>query len=92
MTRKVDVVSVVGELQDTQSFRELNWEGTFQDYVDIVGEEPRVTRTAYQRLYDMILSYGTEEYVEFKKKIIRYRFFDDAMGGGQDAVSGSRSR
>ena len=55
MTRKIDVVSLVSELQDTSSYRELNWEGSFQEYVDIVAADPRVTRTAYQRLYDMIL-------------------------------------
>ena len=38
---------------------------------------PKVTRTAYQRLYDMILSYGTEEIVVNKEKLIRYKFFDD---------------
>jgi len=88
MTAKLDVRSLVGELQDTQSFRELNWEGTFQQYVDIVTEDPRVTRTAYQRLYDMIISYGVDEYIDSKKRITHYRFFDDPDRAGQDAVYG----
>ncbi len=88
MAQKLDVRALVGELQNLDTYRELNWEGTFQDYIDIVTQEPRVTRSAYQRLYDMIMSYGTEEYVDSKKRITHYRFFDDPDAGGQDAVYG----
>jgi serine protein kinase len=88
MTPRVDIVSMVRDLQDVESYRELTWEGTFQDYIDIVIESPKVTRTSFQRVYDMILSYGTEEYTEYKKRIVHYKFFDDPMGGGHDAVYG----
>jgi len=88
MAHKIDVDALVGQLQDVDSFRELNWEGTFQEYVDIVTQDPRVTRTAYQRLYDMIISYGTDEYIDSKKRITHYRFFDDPDNAGQDAVYG----
>jgi serine protein kinase len=88
MPPQMDIASFIRERQRRDIFRELNWTGTFQQYVDTVIENPRVTRTAFQRIYDMILSYGTEEYVEFKKKIIHYRFFDDPMGGGTDGVYG----
>jgi serine protein kinase len=53
-----------------------------------VESNPAVVRTAYQRIYDMIMSYGTEDYTEHKKKIIRYKFFDDVENEGQDAVYG----
>ena len=36
-------------------FGKKNWIGSFEEYVDLVRETPEVTRTAYQRLYDMIL-------------------------------------
>jgi serine protein kinase len=88
MPPQLDIVSFVRERQRSDLYRELSWTGTFQDYIQNVIESPRITRTAFQRLYDMILSYGTEEYVEFKKKIIRYRFFDDPIGSGADAVFG----
>ncbi len=88
MPRKFDMMSMAGELQDLESFRELNWEGSFQDYLDIVAENPQVVRTAYQRLYDMLMSYGVDEYVDSKKHIVHYRFFDDPDGGGRDAVYG----
>jgi serine protein kinase len=58
-------------------YRKKHWEGSFEDYLDIVREHPEVTRTAYQRLYDMILSQGTEEMYENKEKVCRYKFFTD---------------
>ena len=48
----------------------------------------RVTRTAYQRIYDMIISHGTEEVVVNKEKTIRYKFFEDPENQGQDAIFG----
>ncbi|MBI4582971.1 MAG: serine protein kinase [Planctomycetes bacterium] len=69
-------------------FRELNWTGAFNDYLNLVMEEPRVCRNAYQRLFDMIHSFGTVEYKLHKEKIIHYKFFDDPIGGGRDAVYG----
>ena len=33
-------------------------------------------------------SYGTEEYKEYKKKIVKYKFFDDPFEDGKDAVFG----
>lgn len=84
----IDVKSLIGGLQDTGRYLKFNWEGSFQQYVDIVKENPAVTRNAFQRLYDLILTYGTEEYVEFKKKITSYNFFKDPFENGRDAVFG----
>jgi serine protein kinase len=36
----------------------------------------------------MIISYGTEEYIDNKKKLVRYNFFKDELGGGQNAIFG----
>ncbi|VTS04938.1 PrkA family serine protein kinase [Tuwongella immobilis] len=62
---------------DLDDFRKLHWEGSFEDYLNIVVQQPQVTRTAHQRLYDMILSHGTEEVYENKEKIVHYRFFTE---------------
>jgi serine protein kinase len=69
-------------------FAKNNWTGSFADYLDIVRANPKVTRNSHERLYDMILSHGTEEIVLHKEKFTRYRFFDDPIGAGQDAVFG----
>src|SRR5213592_3289998 len=84
----VSILSAIADLQNAQEYQELNWEGSLEDYLKLVQENPRVTRNAFQRIYDMILAYRTEEYVEYKKKITRYRFFRDELHNGRDAVYG----
>jgi serine protein kinase len=83
-----EIVQLIGRLQDLRGFRDQHWEGGFEDYLQIVRHNPKVTRTAFQRIYDMILSKGTREYFEYKKKILHYNFFDDKDHGGIDAIFG----
>jgi serine protein kinase len=90
MTKGSEIISLVSERQDRDQFRRKNWVGTFEQYLDIVREYPEVTRTAYQRLYDMILSYGVEVYDRNRQKEFHYRFFDDPDHQGRDAVFGLR--
>jgi serine protein kinase len=81
-------VNSIAELQNLQEYADLHWSGTFEEYLDVVRKNPKVTRTAYQRLYDMVLSWGTSEAVDNKKKIVHYNFFDDPLSNGKDAVFG----
>ncbi|MDB5336557.1 MAG: putative serine protein kinase, PrkA [Planctomycetaceae bacterium] len=69
-------------------FRQEHWEGTFEEYLEIVRLTPRVTRSSYERLYDMVKSYGTYLVDSSKESLIRYRFFDDPDGEGRDAIFG----
>jgi serine protein kinase len=78
----------IAAMQDFQLYKDLHWDGSFENYLTIVRERPQVTRNAYQRLYDMIISYGTEEYIDNKKKLVRYNFFKDELGGGANAIYG----
>lgn len=64
------------------------WVGSFQDYLDLLVKDPKIARTAYQRVYDMVMSYGTKAYKEYKKSVIHYNFFDDPIDNGKDAVFG----
>lgn len=82
------LISLIGGFQNVDEYKKLNWEGTFADYLDIIQGNPRVTRNAFQRLYDMILSHGVEEFYEYKEKIVKYKFFDDPIDDGKDAVYG----
>lgn len=83
-----ELIEKISKFHDIDEYRELNWEGTFQEYLEIVKQDPNVARTAYQRVYDMILSYGKEEYMDNKKKITRYTFFSDPRRNGKDAIFG----
>src|SRR5436190_22404768 len=72
-----DIITLVAQRQDCEQFRRKNWVGTFAEYLDLVRERPQVTRTAYQRIYDMILSYGVDVTEASREKHSHYRFFDD---------------
>src|SRR5262249_31545232 len=54
----------------------------------IVRANPKVTRNAFQRIYDMILSYGSETVDRNRETLVRYHFFDDPDFHGADAVFG----
>lgn len=82
------LVAKIAALQNVEEYRELHWEGSFEDYLEVVKKNPKVTRNAFQRIYDMILSYGREEYIDSKKKLVHYKFFDDAENDGAEAVFG----
>lgn len=74
--------------QDLEAYRALSWEGSFADYLGLLKKDPRPLRTSFQRVHDMILSYGVEEYTLFREKLLHYRFFDDPFEGGKDAIFG----
>jgi serine protein kinase len=86
--REDSLVARIASLQDFSSYRDLSWEGSFEEYLRVVRERPQVTRNAFQRLYDMIVSYGEEEYVDNKKRLVRHPFFQDPIDGGKDAIFG----
>ncbi|MEL6177575.1 MAG: serine protein kinase, partial [Myxococcota bacterium] len=79
------LVSQIASLQNYEEYKDLHWSGSFEEYLQMVRGKPQVCRTAYQRVYDMILSHGREEYIDNKKKIVRYNFFKDEADGGRDA-------
>jgi len=82
------MVAKIAAMQDYDRYRDLAWEGSFEQYLHTVQTRPEVTRNSFQRMYDMVLSHGSEEYVDNKKKLVRHGFFSDPLGGGKDAVFG----
>ncbi|MEM7154145.1 MAG: serine protein kinase [Myxococcota bacterium] len=82
------LVDRIAALHDIKRYEDLHWSGSFEQYLELVRDNPRICRTAHERVYDLIMSAGTEEYVDNKKKIVHYRFFDDEARGGRDAIFG----
>src|SRR5437763_11496328 len=83
--------AILAELRpqlDLSDYRKKHWEGSFDEYLNIVVEHPEVCRTAYQRLYDMILSHGTEEVYENKEKVTRFKFFTEFAASQGEAIFG----
>jgi serine protein kinase len=85
---KTDYLGLINRQVDAKAYQELHWEGTFQEYLEKIREDPLIVRNAFQRLYDMIIAYGMSELGDPKDNLIRYKFFDDPFGGGIDAVYG----
>ncbi len=83
---KLITIDDIYEQIDEKQFQEWNWTGTFDDYLKIVQLNPVAAKSAFQRLYDMILYHGTETYVDYKKKITRYKIFTEFAG--KDAIYG----
>lgn len=74
---------------DNEVYKKLHWEGSFNSYLELVESNPMIVRTAFQRIYDMITSYGHEVIEDARKeKIIKYRFFEDPIENGKDAIFG----
>ena len=86
-----DYLSLIRGGIDREEYRELHWEGSFADYLNLIQEDPRIIRNAYQRLYDMIMSYGVEPLPEFGPDAVHYKFFDDPIEDGRDAIFGLES-
>ncbi len=74
---------------DKETYKKLHWEGSFSSYLNLVESNPRIVRTAFQRIFDMVTSYGQEVVEDVRKeKVVRYKFFEDPMESGKDAIFG----
>ncbi len=67
---------VLGQF-DRDRWQTLNAEMSFAEYFDLLYERPRLIRTAYQMIYDMIMEKGSEKFEQYRKTYTHYNFFDD---------------
>ena len=88
MTEHQELMELVRKTVDTSKYADEHWEGSFQDYLGLLEENPLICRTSYQRVYDMVLSYGVTESEERREKTVHYNFFDDPMEEGRDGLFG----
>jgi len=88
MGKHDNILSIVDRHLDSQKFRQQHWEGSFYDYLDLVLANPRLARNAFQRIYDMVLHFGTKKYSALRQDYVHYNFFDDPIDKGTDAVFG----
>ena len=88
MSYKPEIQTLIDKYTRDSAYQELHWEGTVAQYLELVSESPEILRNAFQRIYDMTVSYGVEEYTENKEKLVRYKFFSDPLHNGEDAVYG----
>ncbi|MCC7398438.1 MAG: serine protein kinase, partial [Planctomycetes bacterium] len=84
----LDLPRLIRESLDQKQYQAEHWQGSFQQYLDLVHANPLLVRNAHQRLYDMVLSHGVDEVEIDKEKVPVYRFFADPIEGGRDGVFG----
>lgn len=75
--------------EEIKNFVEWTKRVSFEEYLELVKKDPSIVRNSYQRIFDMINSYGKES-IEGKS---RYAFFDDKISDqkeeqGKDAIFG----
>lgn len=88
LSKSGSLAAIIEKKIDTSSYRQQHWEGSFWEYLDMVQENPAIARNAFQRVYDMITSFGVETFTQFKQEMKRYKFFSDPIGEGADAIYG----
>ncbi|GIO24494.1 PrkA family serine protein kinase [Oceanobacillus sp. J11TS1] len=67
---------------DREAEKQLGWEGTFAEYLDLVKENPTIAQTAHSRVYNMIKSAGVKEKDNHKM----YQFFGSSIFGLESAI------
>ena len=88
MAQSIDILGLIKESLDQGKYRDEHWEGSFDDYLGLVTDNPLIVRTAHQRVYDMVLSHGVEEVEQDKIQVTHYKFFEDLEDNGVDGLFG----
>ncbi len=83
-----DILKILNQKEKSEKDHDLHWEGSYYDYLNLVSEQPQIIYSAFQRLYSMIASYGHHTYIDSKKKVTHWNFFDDPINNGRDAIFG----
>lgn len=74
---KKNYLSKYAGLYERDKYLTLHQEMSFAQYLELIHQRPKIIRTAYQRLYDMIMSKGISTFERYRKTYTRYKFFDD---------------
>jgi serine protein kinase len=72
-------MNLVARLEQYRSEQQrLTWQGTFQEYFEMACANPKITRLAHARVYDMLMAPGWETNRVGEKS---YNFFGDELYG-----------
>lgn len=76
-------MDILRKLKDyREEERQLKWQGTFSEYMEMIKQKPEVAQTAHSRVYHMIKSFGSTE----KDGSKTYHFFGDEIFGLEDSI------
>jgi serine protein kinase len=85
-TRKFDITEHLERLRrETEALR---WEGSFQDYFELVMQNPRLAQLSHARINDMIHAAGVEKLNEgTRDEVTRYNFFASELFGIEEPIA-----
>jgi len=70
--------------EHNKQHRMSHWEGTFRDYLSLVGENPQLAQLAHARVYEMVRSCGVEVDEQGNE---RFQFFSRELFGIDEALA-----
>ncbi|MGM7636290.1 PrkA family serine protein kinase [Bacillus sp. Hm123] len=76
----MDILKKIEQYREEEE--QLKWEGTFEEYLNIIREQPWVAQSAHSRVFHMIKDQGVEEENDEK----RYSFFSNELYGLEEAL------
>ncbi len=76
--RGTSLLRKYADLYDRSGYLKLHEEMSFAEYLERVQQRPKLARNAFQYVYDMIMSKGTETFERYRKTHTRYNFFAKA--------------
>src|SRR5690625_5100430 len=77
------IMDILGKLKDyREEEKELKWQGTFSEYIEIIKQRPEVAQTATSRVYHMIKSFRSTKEDGSKT----YHFFGNEIFGLEDSI------
>jgi serine protein kinase len=77
----MDILKRIAEHRERE--KQLMWEGTFADYLEIVKRNPQVAQTAHSRVYNMIARAGIEKDAQGNNQFL---FFSKELFGLDRAI------
>ncbi|MDQ4122497.1 MAG: PrkA family serine protein kinase [Acidobacteriota bacterium] len=81
--------SITERLRALREEREsLRWQGTFQEYFELVTQNPRLAQLSHARVNEMIHAAGVEKINEGSRdELIKYNFFADELYGIEESIA-----
>lgn len=70
-------LDLLADQYDKSQYAIINEEMSFEEYLEKCYSNPKLIRTAYQRIYDMVVSKGCSEIESYRNVLTHYNFFDD---------------
>lgn len=70
-------LATLAQHYNSEKYLEFHRTMKFNEYLNAMYDEPKLVRSAYQRMFDMIMSKGVHSFERYRKTVTHYNFFDD---------------